>query len=529
MRGQIVVISGPISAGKTTLANGLRSDGFAIVKTHELIQRATQKPLTTREEFQRAGDRLDRRTDFAWITTAVNRSPGYSPEARIVIDSVRKPEQVSVLRRAFGARIVHLHLTAPDDVLERRYAERHSAVRELPRYADAKRHRTEHRVDRLRHLADVVIDTSRCTDQDVLTRARCHLELYGDAHHRLVDVLIGGQYGSEGKGQVAAYLAREYDYLIRVGGPNAGHTVHAEPEAHKFHHLPSGTTKSGAHLVLGPGAVIWPEGLQEEISRYAVTHDRLSIDPCAMIIERSDRRKEAGSLRERIASTAQGVGVATSRKVLRAAASPKVRLAKDVRELRPYLRSTRELLDKAFADRAKVFIEGTQGTELSLHHGTYPYVTSRDTSVSGCLAEVGVSPSRVRKVILVCRTYPIRVGGNSGPLQQEIDWETVSARSGVPLEELKGTEITTTTRRERRVGEFEWTTLRKSASLNTPTDIALTFVDYISVENQQARRFEQLTPDTIYFIEEVEKVAGAPVSLISTRFHSRSIIDRRRW
>jgi adenylosuccinate synthase len=529
MQGQIIVISGPISAGKTTLAVGLKENGFTIVKTHDLIAQASRKQLSTREEFQKAGDRLDRTTKFEWITTAIRRLPDYAPTARLVIDSVRKPEQLATLRRAFGPRIIHLHLTAPAEVLESRYVTRRSTVTELPSYADAKKNATERRIDRLIPIADVVIDTSKSTDNDVLTRARCHLEIYGDSHHRLVDVLIGGQYGSEGKGQVAGYLAREYDYLVRVGGPNAGHTVYAEPEPHTFHHLPSGTTKSEAKLVLGPGAVIWPEGLQQEIARYGISHERLSIDPHAMVIEASDKSKESKKLQAEIASTAQGVGIATSRKILRVGAVPKVRLAKDVRDFRPYLRSTRELLDGAFARRSKVFIEGTQGTELSIHHGTYPFVTSRDTSVSGCLAEVGVSPSRVRKVILVCRTYPIRVGGKSGPLQQELTWRVVAERSGVPEEELIKSEKTTTTKRDRRVGEFEWTTLRKSASLNTPTDIALTFVDYIRIENRKARRFEQLTAETIYFIEEIEKVGGAPVSLISTRFHDRSIIDRRRW
>ena len=507
----------------------MQENGFAIIKTNELIAGGTRKPLCTRDDFQKAGDRLDKKTKFEWIVTSIRRMPDYAARARLVVDSVRKPAQVEALRRAFGARVVHLHLTAPDDVLARRYAERQSTLTELPSYADAKKHPTERRVGRLDPIADVVIDTSQSTKEDVLTRARCHLELYGDGHQRLVDVLIGGQYGSEGKGQVAAYLAREYEYLVRVGGPNAGHTVYAEPKPQTFHHLPSGTMKSEAHLILGPGAVIWPEGLQGEIARYSISHERLSIDPHAMIIERSDRKKEAKILKERIASTAQGVGIATSRKILRPHARPKVRLAKDELAFRPYLRSTRRILDDAFAQRSKVFIEGTQGTELSVHHGTYPYVTSRDTSVSGCLAEVGVSPSRVRKVLLVCRTYPIRVGGNSGPLQQEITWKIVSERGGVSLEELERTEKTTTTNRERRVGEFEWTTLRKSASLNAPTDIALTFVDYLDTKNRNARRFEKLTIPTIHFIEEVEKVGGAPVSLISTRFHYRSIIDRRRW
>jgi adenylosuccinate synthase len=114
-------------------------------------------------------------------------------------------------------------------------------------------------------------------------------------------------------------------------------------------------------------------------------------------------------------------------------------------------------------------------------------------------------------------------------MSQEIEWENVAARSGQDADELRRAELTSTTKRQRRVGEFEWTLLRKAATLNAPTDIALTFVDYISRKNQAARRFEQLTDETIRFIDEVERVAAAPVSLISTRFHSRAIIDRRSW
>ena len=191
------------------------------------------------------------------------------------------------------------------------------------------------------------------------------------------------------------------------------------------------------------------------------------------------------------------------------------------------------MLEDAFRKCQKVLIEGTQGTGLSLFHGTYPYVTSRDTTVAGCLSEAGISPSRTRKIIMVCRTYPIRVqspkGGTSGDMSREIDWQQVETRSGYPTNSLKEKEKTSTTRRDRRVGEFEWTTLRKAASLNAPTDIALTFVDYISKQNERARRFEQLTTGTIRFIEEIERVAAAPVSLISTRFNYRSIIDRRAW
>ncbi len=117
----------------------------------------------------------------------------------------------------------------------------------------------------------------------------------------------------------------------------------------------------------------------------------------------------------------------------------------------------------------------------------------------------------------------------NGRLAKELDWTVIERRSGHKKDELRSSEKTSTTNRLRRVGEFEWDLLRKSASLNAPTDVALTFTDYLKKKYRNARRFEQLDGDTIQFIEEIERISGAPVSLISTRFHSRSIIDRRSW
>jgi len=134
---------------------------------------------------------------------------------------------------------------------------------------------------------------------------------------------------------------------------------------------------------------------------------------------------------------------------------------------------------------------------------------------------------------MVCRTYPIRVQnppkGTSGPMSREIKWNEVSRRSGIALAKFKKTEKTSTTNRDRRVSEFDWALLRKAAALNGPTDVALKFADYLHRDNENARRFEQLNVEDIQFIEQVERVAAAPVSLISTRFDFRSIIDRRAW
>jgi adenylosuccinate synthase len=114
-------------------------------------------------------------------------------------------------------------------------------------------------------------------------------------------------------------------------------------------------------------------------------------------------------------------------------------------------------------------------------------------------------------------------------MSHDLTWRTIANRSGNDERQLRQLEIGSTSGRRRRVGEFDWDLFRRAVTLNGPTDIALTFADYISAQNTKARRFEQLTEETIQFIQELERVASAPVSLISTRFNHRSIIDRRCW
>jgi len=529
----IVLLSGPVSSRKTTLCMRLVARfGFAALKTRDVIAALSGARELTRQGMQGFGEKLDRQTGGAWVCNALTRMVnGLTEDAIVVIDAVRTIEQVEKIRNAYGPRVVHIHLWAPLEVLARRYAKKREKDREFKTYDQVMRNMTERNIGRLAEIADISIDTNKCTDDDVVIRAASHLGLYGREYLRLVDVLVGGQYGSEGKGHIASYLAREYDVLVRVGGPNAGHTVFESPKPYVFHQLPSGTRASNAKIIIGPGAVLNVGTLLREIADCHVDEKRLSIDPNAMIISKGDIRGEQ-RLKDSIGSTGQGVGSATARRI-RDRGKESVKLAKHTSVLTPFVRDTSEILDRAFFDRRKVLLEGTQGTGLSLYHGPYPFVTSRETTVAGCLAEAGISPSRVRRVILVCRSYPIRVqspsGSTSGPLSQEITWRDISRRSGIPHKELQQTERTSTTRRSRRVGEFDWQLLRKSASLNAPTDLALTFTDYLSAENTKARRFEQLTDETIRFIEEVERVVAAPVSLIATRFHSRSIIDRRAW
>jgi adenylosuccinate synthase len=268
----------------------------------------------------------------------------------------------------------------------------------------------------------------------------------------------------------------------------------------------------------------------EEIRSFGIEADRLVIDENATIISEEDIKNEQ-KVKDTISSTAQGVGMATANNVIaRLKGDDKHKAKQFTKELRPFLGSTADELEKLYRDGKKILLEGTQGTALSLHHGIYPFVTSRDTSVSGCLSEAGISPKRVRKIIMVTRTYPIRVGGTSGPfVSQEIDMKTVATRSGKNATELVQKEITTTTKKNRRIAEFSWSLFRRACELNSPTDIALTFTDYISIENEKARRYDQLTAPTRQLIEEIERCSGVKVSLIGTTFDYRAVIDRRNW
>lgn len=528
---RIVILSGQINSGKTTLAMGLGvSCRMAVLHTKQALERRLEaRGISDRKGLQAEGARLDTETGGAWVVQELQRwLRDHRGVDGIVLDSARVAGQVEGIRQAFGSRVVHVHLTAPSAVLEKRHTRklRGATDRGLP-YAKAKDDATERQVESLAMIADAVIDTDRCTVQDVLARALSIIRPRPQTGLGYVDVVVGGEYGSEGKGQIVSHIAKDYDLLVRVGGPNAGHKVFGDPP-YTHHQLPSGTRYCEAKLLIGPGAVLHVGKLLKEISECGVDAKRLSIDGRAMTIEQADIDAERELVRG-IGSTGSGTGAATARRIM---GRGETRLARSCPELRPYIGDAFSVLEDAYFHGKRILLEGTQGTGLSLYHGSYPYVTSRDTTAMGCLAEAGIPPRWVRRVLMVCRTYPIRVqspaGGTSGPLKS-ISWKTVAERSGIPAHELLAKEKTSTTNRRRRVGEFDWALLRRASLLNGATDIALTFTDYISIENRTANRFDQLTPGTIKFIDEVERVAGVPVSVVTTGFNRRSVIDRRTW
>jgi adenylosuccinate synthase len=525
----LIAISGPVASGKSVLANKMlkRFESYRISTRQLLLDSGTPNE---RNALIEAGKRLDRETDGIWVRD------GSLPYVQahentcdvIMIDAVRTEPQINHLRKMFGTKFLHVHVSVPYGVAKERYEQRNLEWDKDVPYDDVRADPTESGVWLLDRVADRVVTNYRCDPKSLLARATAGLGLFPLLPEQLVDVYVGGQYGSEGKGNICAHVAHEYDILVRVGGPNAGHVV-ADPP-YKYVQIPSGTgSNKRAKILIGSGATIWVPQILKEISDHGLTKQRIVIDERAMIIEQSDRDFESRT-KDSIGSTKQGVGAATARKILgreEEQLGAAVRLAWQHPDLKEFIGSTSRELEDAYTSGKRIMLEGTQGTTLSLHHGPYPHVTSRETTASGCLADAGIAPHRVRRVVMVTRTYPIRVGGMSGPLAIEIDAKTISERSDLPLGQIEKTEVGTISGKKRRIAEFDWDQLRNSATLNGATDIALTFADYLTAENQTALRFDQLSRETKSFISEVEHVANAPVSLIAV--HRNGVIDRRSW
>ena len=243
-----------------------------------------------------------------------------------------------------------------------------------------------------------------------------------------VTVVVGAQYGSEGKGKLCAHLAAsdDLDCVVRCGGPNSGHTVHVGGIRYELKQVPSGFVNPGARLLVAPGALVNPRIFLEEAMLCGLDPARLGVDENAGVIEEADIQKElALDLRGRLGSTGSGVGAAVSRRVLRESG---FRRAKDHPDLAPFTTSVRRELAWALRGDGRILVEGAQGFGLSLYHARdWPYRTSRDTTAHSFLGEVGMGV-RDFEVVMAVRIFPIRVAGDSGPLEHEVTWGEVQDR-----------------------------------------------------------------------------------------------------
>jgi adenylosuccinate synthase len=325
-------------------------------------------------------------------------------------------------------------------------------------------------------------------------------------------VVVGGQYGSEGKGKVSAFITKQenIDICARCGGPNSGHSfVDESGRVVVLRQLPTGFVNPRTRLLVPAGALIDPVVLKQEIESLGLPVARVGIDQNSFIIEEEDRETERSlGLHERLSSTLCGVGAAQSRRVLRAETA---KLAKDVTRERPwigkYLTDVSEEVNTALDHEKKVLIEGTQGFGLSLYHSQhYPKTTSRDTTAAGFLSEVGVSPLRVSEVVVVFRTFPIRVAGvQAGPLGDEITWEQIRKESGYPhsIEER-----TSVTKKVRRVARFDWQLAGGAITVNRPTRIAINGLDLLNYDDLGLAHFGALHQEALAMIHTIAEMSG---------------------
>lgn len=342
-----------------------------------------------------------------------------------------------------------------------------------------------------------------------------------------VDAIIGGQYGSEGKGVIAASIANDYDIHVRVGGPNAGHTFNHQGRVHVQQAVPCGWINHKAALMIGRGAIVDPALLLEEISQIAI-HDpsilrRVFVDEMATIITKEAKDEEGGvegGMHQRIGSTGEGVGAARKYRMMR---DPDLcELARDnklLRESGVKIVDTVSGLNTRIENGQRVLLEGTQGSGLSLIHGPWPYVTSADTNVAQLLVDTGISPYWLADTIMVVRTFPIRVAGNSGPLKGEVDWAWMADHTGFEGKP----ERTTVTKKERRIGQWDSELVRRSVRINRPTKIALTFLDYAV---PSCTGLDKLDSEGEAFVKVVEEELQTPIRYVGTGGPTWTVVRR---
>lgn len=329
-------------------------------------------------------------------------------------------------------------------------------------------------------------------------------------------IMVGGLFGDEGKGKIVAHVARfdKPSIIARGGvGPNAGHTVIVGDKRYGIRMIPSGFVYEDARLLIGAGVLVDTNVFLGEVSSLEVK-GRVFVDKRCSIIEGKHIEQDKGSshLSKKIGSTGTGCGPANEERVRRTA-----KQAKDIEDLQAFLTDVpleiNEVLDKG----ENVIIEGSQGFGISLFYGTYPFVTSKDTSASQMAADVGIGPSRVDDVIVVFKSFPTRVG--SGPFETEM---TPKKANDLGIEEFG-----TVTGRPRRIGMWDGKLARYSAMINGATQIALTGLDKLDPACKGITDYDKLSAKVKEFIEIAQKDVGVPFTLLSTGPEISEIIDLR--
>ncbi|MDD5052246.1 MAG: adenylosuccinate synthase [Sulfuricurvum sp.] len=327
------------------------------------------------------------------------------------------------------------------------------------------------------------------------------------------DLIVGIQWGDEGKGKIVDLLAQKYDCVARYqGGHNAGHTIVVDGKTHALHLIPSGILNPKAINIIGNGVVVSPEALIKEMKQFDNLLGRLFVSESAHMIltfhTLIDQAKEKLRGEKAIGTTGRGIGPAYSEKIARAGfrlgeLRDVTTLANRVMEyfeqnsaifqaldiklpsgeeltvelnafaeaLVPFLANTTQMAWKLMDEGQKILLEGAQGTMLDIDHGTYPYVTSSSTISAGACTGLGVNPKDIGKVTGIVKAYCTRVG--NGPFPSEDHGEI-----GERLRK-QGHEFGTTTGRPRRCGWFDAVACRYASRLNGCDDLSIMKLDVL--------------------------------------------------
>lgn len=328
-----------------------------------------------------------------------------------------------------------------------------------------------------------------------------------------VDIIVGIQWGDEGKGKVVDKLCENYDFVCRsAGGHNAGHTIWVDGIRYALHLVPSGILHTQCTNIIGNGVVVSPEVLIAEMAQFENLKGRLYVSAKAHLNLRHhsliDLAKEKLKGKNAIGTTGKGIGPSYADKINRTGhrmaelLDPKTlcealmqdfqtnkvfldflkieipsanELLSDLQRfndiLAPYITDTTRMLWKALDEEKRVLLEGAQGSMLDIDHGTYPYVTSSNTISAGALTGLGLNPKEVGSIIGIVKAYTTRVGNGAFPTEEK-------GEEGEKLA-IIGKEIGTSTGRKRRCGWFDAVAVKYAARLNGLDSLALTKLDVL--------------------------------------------------
>ncbi|MCD6119781.1 adenylosuccinate synthase [bacterium] len=333
-----------------------------------------------------------------------------------------------------------------------------------------------------------------------------------------VTVIVGAQWGDEGKGKITHLLSPKFDAVVRYqGGSNAGHTVKTRGSTYKFHLLPSGILHEGKKCILAAGVVIDPTTLAREITELTesgyfkgeliISSDAHIVAPYHKLLDEMEEKRLGKSA---IGTTGHGIGPAYSDKYLRIGIKAGDLLDHDIlrrkveyavetknslltalyshepldageqfemmvesgKHIVPFIKNTIPIIRDLLANGSELLLEGAQGTLLDIDYGTYPFVTSSHPVTAGACLGTGISPLKLNRVIAVSKAYATRVGNGSFPTEQRNDL-------GDRMREA-GREYGTTTGRKRRCGWLDLVLLKYAILINGATDIALTKIDVLN-------------------------------------------------